>query len=182
MAKKAAAKKAKAGALAGNATPTTAGRSARSGKATPSAQALTILGRETRGLIVAISDEEWRQASESLGAAHGELAKQVKQVRDDLKAHEAEITARIGKLARLVRNRSDTRPVECELQAHHDKGEALTVRTDTGEIIARRALTASERQLPLVRDDPRPPQADAAAIDAGEPPPPGSYDGEGGLE
>jgi len=113
---------------------------------------------------------------------HSEHAKQVKQVRDDLKAHEAEITARIGKLARLVRNRSDTRPVECELQAHHDKGEALTVRTDTGEIIARRALTASERQLPLVRDDPRPPQADAAAIDAGEPPPPGSYDGEGGLE
>lgn len=114
-----------------------------------------IMARDTRPLTVELTDEEWRAASASLGAAHQDLRAHEEHeevVKKDLKAQRGEIEGRIGRLARLVHTRAETRSVECEVFADHDRGMAVTVRTDTGEEIARRPLTHDERQLPLVPD------------------------------
>lgn len=157
----------KAGNMSGTARPTKALRNSRKKKAEASDpdETPTLLARETRGLSVIISDEEWRAASEALGASHAERSAQLdhaKELKDSLKAQLEEIEARMNRLSGLVHNRKETRQVECELRAYHDKGEAVLVRTDTGEVISRRSLTHEERQKPLIADDPDPSQADEA--------------------
>lgn len=113
----------------------------------------TVLSRITLPLTVQLTKQEWDQASESFAASHVDLgahAAHEEEVKKELKARRGEIEARIGRLALLVHMRRETRDVECEVIADHDLGQALTVRTDTGEVVAKRPLTHEERQLNLI--------------------------------
>lgn len=57
--------------------------------------------------------------------------------------------SRCKELARIVTDRAEHRLVECVEQHAEDTHEVLTIRTDTGEVLRRRPMTAEERQPKL---------------------------------
>lgn len=53
------------------------------------------------------------------------------------------------KLARAIRERAEERMVECEIRIDWTAGVHRVVRTDTGETVMQRTVTAEERQQAL---------------------------------
>jgi hypothetical protein len=101
---------------------------------------------------------------------------EAKSVADAYKQKRKGLEVRRRELAREVREESTFRPVEC-VQRYED-GLIQTVRTDTGEVIAERPATESERQTTIFErgagpdpadEDGREETDDPAAEDAAEP-------------
>ena len=57
-------------------------------------------------------------------------------------------------LLKEVRSKSTRRDIEVIQEARHDAGMMETIRTDTGEIVRTRPLTANERQTSLFPPEP----------------------------
>ena len=108
-----------------------------------------ILERDQRTLKVDMAPEEIRAASRRMGSIMRERSRK-ESAFDDVKAkHKAELTEIDNEIAQLgVILDTETREldVECVTEVDWDAGEAVTRRTDTGDTIARRALTPAERQ------------------------------------
>lgn len=96
-------------------------------------------------------------------AAGGELADIELQLSDlkagldetkkEAKERAEELEARRAMLAKVVRERSELRPVQVETIADFTRNMAQLVRLDTGEVWATRALAPAERQEVLQLDD-----------------------------
>ena len=104
----------------------------------------------TKELPHTFSNSELREIADSLVAKLGEIS--VREVAKKNKA--AELKAAIDKLkeeadelASKHRKGKEDRDVECEVTFNYDRKIVITVRTDTGEIIEERAMTAAELQL-----------------------------------
>lgn len=54
---------------------------------------------------------------------------------------------RLRVLMRVVRDKTENRPITCKLRPNYTEGAMDIVRVDNGEVVDTRALTAEERQL-----------------------------------
>jgi len=84
------------------------------------------------------------------------LMEELEAVIEEAKAQKKALSTRIDaaqamcfSLAGEIKDRSAYKAVLCELSLYHDEGQAVTVRTDTGEIIDVRELDEEELQLGL---------------------------------
>ena len=98
------------------------------------------LGKELAELDIRIFNEKVRQAHER------------KVMKETLDSMEAERDL----LAEKVDTGVEKRDVECVLTADYLTGKAYTMRLDTGEVIAERALKDEERQAPIPLEAERP--------------------------
>lgn len=103
-------------------------------------------------LPVDFTQSELIELSQELATAHitlgrKELAK--KEVTANITAEISSLKSRIAELATKVHDKYELRDVECRRIFDYDKGEVMEVRTDTGEILKERAMTAEETQVPL---------------------------------
>lgn len=119
-----------------------------------------------------------RLTTDELLLRSDELAKTIRE-RDDAERamKSAQATAKrkidlleldITRLAGVVRDRQENRPVEVREIKNWDRLTMDTIRLDTGEIVGSRSMSRSERndELPFAADDA--PAAAAAAGDGGE--------------
>lgn len=136
-------------------------------KAEPAAPRL--LRRERRNLEVKLSPQDVTERSHELAVTHRQMRELTAEADDWKKAHKAreqEVLGRQGRLADEVETQRTYRDVRVEISAHDDTREAITVRTDTGEIVSRRALEPDEVQR-LFDDDPDLPLHTRSAWDLG---------------
>lgn len=77
----------------------------------------------------------------------------------DFKARREELEKSIADLGRTLQTGTELREVSCETVIDEGGTRAETVRTDTGEVIDFRPLTADERQREMFRRN-SPPKAD----------------------
>lgn len=98
-------------------------------------------------LAVELEPEEVKAKGVELAQAHKRLRHyegEKKKAAADWKAKIDHESARIDDLARVVRSGEEERPVLVELVADLEERKVRTRRTDTGEIVAVRALSAAE--------------------------------------
>lgn len=109
-------------------------------------------GTEKRTLPVALTATELLDRGDQLARAHQavriEQAEQ-KAKKEDLKQRLEDLEGEVGKLARIVRDKSEPRDVECARVFDFDKSTVEIVRTDTGEVVSSRTMTDQERQIGL---------------------------------
>ena len=96
-------------------------------------QELIAKGAELSAMIKALSYEEAEK----------------KSVADAFKARITDLDTQIQRLAQIVRDKKEFRPVEVIEQPDYDAMMMRTVRLDTGEVVSSRPLEGSERQRPL---------------------------------
>jgi hypothetical protein len=72
-------------------------------------------------------------------AAAAEAKEELDSARDELK-----------RLSRIIAKREEPRVVKCQWKSDFDGNRKICFRTDTGEVVEERALTASERQGQLL--------------------------------
>jgi len=112
-----------------------------------------ILRTTTRELPCHLTNDEKAKLAGELVAviekAEQEEIEQDKQ-KKEMKSILAGYAATQSRLARMLRNGIEQRPVEVRIEALYDVGKARTIRTDTGEVVEERPLTDSERQPPLI--------------------------------
>jgi deoxyribodipyrimidine photolyase len=107
---------------------------------------------------VEFTAEQLREFSEEMARKFGELSVKEdakKQVASQFKADIEALLNECNALAAKVRNKSEYQTVKIEIQKFFETKRVMFVRTDTGEIIRERAMTADELQaeLPLTRDE-----------------------------
>lgn len=113
---------------------------------------LHVLKEDQRLLDVELTPEELQTHGAALAAVTSEIATESERqqaVKEQLKARLTELAARQSGLAATINRKKEIREVEVVTFADYEKGHALTVRTDSGEILSTRELTAAERQRPL---------------------------------
>jgi|WetSurMetagenome_2_1015567.scaffolds.fasta_scaffold27452_6 hypothetical protein len=113
-----------------------------------------VIATYTKNLPVKLTQEELLQKSAELaGTVQDYATEESRQVdiKAQLKAKLTELDAKRTQLAIVVARREEYRDVRCEVVADPAALTAVIVRTDTGEIVEKRALTDKERQdtLPL---------------------------------
>ena len=112
---------------------------------------MQIIETRTRHLPVALTQEELRTVSLEFADTFHELNAEEqtqKNVKDQMKAKLSELNAKLTRLSSVVRNGMEYRAVEVEYRLT-DLGFVQEARLDTGEILASRPPTDSERQLAL---------------------------------
>lgn len=109
-------------------------------------------------LRVVLTDDEKRDMAEKALRGVGEL----RNMREDKKAVVKEWDSRISDLEGRVQKLSEKyekgyelRPVPCEEIFYYTTGMAIVYRTDTGEVVKERRLSASEMQAKLPIEDPK---------------------------
>ncbi len=108
---------------------------------------LPILEESVELLAVELTPEEWADratAASLLSHEATELERELREHAKDAKAEIVLVRAEAAKASEAVRNRSEARPVTVRTVADLDRGEAVEVRSDTGEAVSRRALTDDE--------------------------------------
>jgi hypothetical protein len=106
----------------------------------------------TMTLPCRLTDAELLERGEALALGRGERntrALEAKKVAADFKAAIEEMDAEVDRLAGIVRERAEPRPVICDLRADMERGVMETWRTDTGELVNSRVLEPQERNLEL---------------------------------
>lgn len=96
--------------------------------------------------------QELASAESVLGDAERRLASFVEAAKGTKKGIETEIgEARfeVGRLARVVRERKESREVPIVEESDFEAGAVNTIRTDNNEIVATRGMTQEERQRSL---------------------------------
>lgn len=108
---------------------------------------LPTLQESTELLAVELTVDEWTERA----TAAALLAHEADQLETALKEHTRDAKAEIrlvrdeaAKAFQAVRERAEPRPVLVRVVADLVRGEAVEIRTDTGEAIGRRALTEGE--------------------------------------
>lgn len=112
---------------------------------------------ETRTLRVDLSRDEVAEYADQLAQATQEEAQvenERKAVAATFKQRSEEVSARKSRLASLVSNKCDWRPVKCSRVLNYQEGTVSVYRDDTGERIERRSMTEDEAQTFLPFDDP----------------------------
>lgn len=71
------------------------------------------------------------------------------QAKAEIESHDAEI----DRLAAILRDRAEPRPVQCRLQRDLARFVVETVRLDTGELVESRPMAEEERQTDLWPDE-----------------------------
>lgn len=107
-----------------------------------------LLEERTEDLPVGLTLTELCDRGEQLAAAHARLdahEEHESQVKSDLKATKAKHEAEIKRLAGVVRQKKEPRPVAVEVRADFQKKVVMEYRLDTGEVILERSLTKEER-------------------------------------
>lgn len=107
---------------------------------------------EDRNLMCRLTDDEQRARGVELANAHKKLEEldlDKKRVQDDIKQAEANR----DRLAVIVRNKQEERPVTCTMEPDYAADSMTIRRTDNGEIVEIRQLTFGERQHELPFDD-----------------------------
>jgi hypothetical protein len=105
-----------------------------------------------RDLLVALSDAEKIDRGRQMANAHRELAdvsEQHKMVKQQQKAREAEIEARISGLATSVSIGQEMRKVRCYEVADLQNERVMVYREDTGQIVDQRPLKFDDRQTKI---------------------------------
>lgn len=120
--------------------------------------------KESRILPVTLTPDDVRERGELLARELETLTNmetqqtaEKKEMKDDLDTQYGQV----NQLARVVRDRLEQRPVECECRLNMALGLVEEVRTDTGEIITTRNFRESDKlrlqqQLPGVVEVPAP--------------------------
>lgn len=114
---------------------------------------------ETRSLKCDLTEEELLQAGEDLAKAIDEartLEEQRKSVNEDFKAKIAAEEAEITIKQRLVRNKNEFRNVQCELTLNYTTQKAVSIRTDTKEVVQERYMSYEEKQMKIDFDKDKP--------------------------
>lgn len=99
-----------------------------------------------------LTDAELLKHGEALAIERDERNKLVHEAKSnaaDFKARIEKRDAEVDRLALIVRDKAESRPVVCELRRDLERGVMETWRTDTGELVATRVLEAHERNLEL---------------------------------
>jgi hypothetical protein len=102
-----------------------------------------------RDLPVALSDEEFQTKSQGLADLCKEINRAKDRAKEEAKANKEAIDAmeiQRSKLATIVKDKAEDRPVECCDHFLYSSRMVETVRTDTGERIAVRAMRPDEYQ------------------------------------
>lgn len=114
------------------------------------------MGASTGVLILelpcALTDAETLLRGNELARCQLELGKieaNKKANAADFKAQAEAIENRIARLARVVAEKEESRPVECRLEEDRNAATMKTVRVDTGEVVSSRPMTEAERQSRL---------------------------------
>lgn len=109
-------------------------------------------GTETRTLAVALTDHELLERGDQLARAHqavldakAEQKAAAERAKDTLN----ELEGAVRRLARVVREKTEPRDVECRIVHDYAAHSVQVVRTDTGEVVASRAMSEHERQIGL---------------------------------
>lgn len=106
-------------------------------------------------LEVSLKAQELATAEQVLGDAERTLDSFVEAAKGTKKQYETEIgdaRARVGALARTVRDRAEERAVPIMEEPDYEKGAVNTYRTDTHEIVSTRGMTPEERQRSLFEE------------------------------
>ncbi|MEK6323584.1 MAG: hypothetical protein AABN33_18240 [Acidobacteriota bacterium] len=112
--------------------------------------------RETRELPVRLLDSELKVKSDQLVQMLQDMQKvraerelflaTAKEAKTVFNKREDEIYKRVQELGGEIANRTERRQVECALHYHWDRGLVEIARTDSGEVVDQRSITAEERQ------------------------------------
>ncbi len=106
----------------------------------------------TLTLPVTLTQHELLERGEALAlgrVARNETALAAKAKAGEYKQQLEALDEEVDRLAAIVRDKAEPRPVVCELRPDLDRGVMETRRTDTGELVSTRVLEAHERNLEL---------------------------------
>lgn len=110
-------------------------------------------------LPVALTDAELLAFGQRLAKCQADLTEHnmhAEQVKKELKAKESAIESERAHLSGIIREKKESRDVQCERWAFYDEGEIVEHRADTGEVIFRRRMESHERQVKLPGIEPAP--------------------------
>lgn len=111
----------------------------------------------TQSLPVRLTTDELLLRSDELAKAlreRDDVERAMKSAQGHAKTKIAAIETTINRLAEVVRERSENRPVEVTEVRNWYRLTMDTCRVDTGEIVASRAMSYSDRNATLFADDP----------------------------
>lgn len=117
-----------------------------------------VLERDSRRLKVALTPEELRAASRRIGSVMRQRLQEEAAFEAQRGAHKAKMSDydnEIADLGVILDTETKEADVECVTETNWEDDTADTRRTDTDEVIARRPLTAAEKQHDLFVDAPQ---------------------------
>lgn len=112
-----------------------------------------VLSAEQETLEVKLNRDELEARSQLLGSQLGrleELEAKEKAFKEGLKKERTPLDTEVRFLGRVIRRKTEPRPVLVETIADYERGVAIAIRTDTGEVIRERELSFDERQPTLI--------------------------------
>jgi len=131
---------------------------------------------ETRRLLCTLAPEELQRAGARLAEVCEDISNEEtsqKKVKSQLKAKLEGLKEKREDLATTVRRRADYKDVPVEVWFDYRTATVEEVRTDTGEVLATRAMSDGERQTKLFDDDGDGEPGESGQAEPNEPPPPG---------
>lgn len=111
-----------------------------------------LLGETENMLECQLTKEEFETAAKKLAdteTRYQEFLEHKAEAAKKLAKEKKNIEAERGALSKVVGSGAEFRMVKCELRADFTRNVVLTIRRDTGKVIAERALTSDERQKAL---------------------------------
>ena len=113
--------------------------------------------KTTKRLPVQLNEDELRERGDALAGSVQQTAALV----EEKKAQDAEINGKIKlskeitrKLSGNIATKTEDREVECDQTKDFERGIVTTFRSDTGEQVDQRAMTAEERQEEMFQAKP----------------------------
>lgn len=111
-----------------------------------------VVGTQQERLVCVLTAAEWKaRVKETMEAWHGLDTAEMKEA--SRKKHAQEVIKGLQgehrRLCEVVRDGKEYREVICNVEVDYKQGERRVVRTDTAEVVSRRALTGEERQRKL---------------------------------
>ncbi len=107
---------------------------------------------ERQFLQCKLTPEEQEQAAQDLARLLDDLQgleEQLTSIKTDFKGKIEQCEANINVKKRLVRDKRELRPVDCEVQSNFTQCTVRVTRKDTGEVIEDRKMTGNEAQLKI---------------------------------
>src|SRR5262245_35090842 len=107
----------------------------------------------TRKLPCLLTDEDLLDRGKQLANAehdYGLVEAELKEAKADFKDQLDAIEERISELTTAIRDRVETRDVECSINNNFGTLQKEVIRSDTGEIVETYTMTEAERQGSLL--------------------------------
>jgi hypothetical protein len=111
---------------------------------------------ETRRLLCTLTPSELQAAGAKLAEVCEDIANEERgqtDIKAQLKAKMTGLEAKRTEIAMIVRRKADYKEVPVETLFNYDTAIVEDVRTDTGEVLMRRAMSDHERQMKLIQDE-----------------------------